>query len=249
MKSRYIIPVVLMISASLTTADFNLCAQMERTLKFNPEEVDFGTIREEDGKITQNVKAINISNAPTFIISARTSCGCSSLTYTERELVPGDTAIISVTYDPLNRPGKFLKTAKIFTGNERIGNSFKLKGTVIPSKKNLDRAYPETSGVLRLSSKMIDAGEISKSEARPLFVGLYNDSNSPLALAATTDADALEATLMPDTIEPFGIATLTLMLKGRNIPANETEIIYKAHLLNTATSDTLISIPVGANLK
>ncbi|MDE6561751.1 MAG: DUF1573 domain-containing protein [Muribaculaceae bacterium] len=224
-------------------------SQIEKSLQFIPDKVDFGVIREENGKVTRKVKAVNISPDSTCIVSARTSCGCSAAEYSEEILAPGDTTEVTVSYDPTNRPGKFQKTARFFTGKERIGNSIKLNGTVIPSKRNLDKAYPEKAGVLRLSTLMLSAGEVSRTEARPLFVGLYNDSDAPLALVASTDADALEAGLAPDTIEPFGIATLTLMLKGRNIPAADTEILYKAHIINASTSDTILSIPVVGSVK
>lgn len=224
-------------------------AQIEKTLKFFPEEVDFGLIREEDGKVTRSVKAVNISKTPTFIISARTSCGCSSVDYPEQQIAPGDTVVISVTYNPVNRPGKFLKTAKIYTGKERIGNSFKLKGNVIPSKKNLDQAYPVKSGKLRLSSQIINAGEVSNQEARPLFVGIYNDSEQPLKISANTDSSPLEAGLTPDSIGPFEISTLTLMLKGRLFKKGEKDFFYKAYLIDSMSGDTLTCIPVGGTIR
>ncbi len=224
-------------------------SQIEKSLKFIPENVDFGVIREENGKVSQKVKAVNISQDTTFIISARTSCGCSEVEYPEHQIAPGDTAEVTVTYDPINRPGKFFKTARFYTGTERIGNSIKLSGMVIPSRKHLNKAYPEKAGILRLSTLLVNAGEMSRKEARPLFVGLYNDSDKALALTASTDGAALEGALAPDTIEPYGISTLTLMLKGRNIPENENELMYKASLINTATGDTVVSIPVGAIVK
>ena len=224
-------------------------SQIEKSLEFIPRQVDFGVIREENGRVSQIVKAVNISPDTTSIVSARTSCGCSAAEYPDRILAPGDTTEVVVSYDPTNRPGKFQKTARFFTGKERIGNSIKIYGTVIPSRKNLDKAYPEKASQLRLTSLMVNAGEVSRKEARPLFVGIYNDSDKPLALTPSTDVIALEAGLAPDTIEPYGIATLTLMLKGRNIPEKETEITYKAHLINAATADTIISIPVVGTVK
>lgn len=224
-------------------------AQVEKTLEFIPGSVDFGVIREEGGKVSHKVKAVNISPDSTYIISARTSCGCSAVEYSEAMLAPGDTAVVTLTYDPLNRPGRFLKTARFFTGKERIGNSIKLSGTVIPSSKSLDMSYPEKAGQLRLSTLFVNAGEISRKEARPLFIGIYNDSDTPIALTAETESDALDAGLAPDTIEPFGIATLSLMLRGRNIPEGENELLYRAALINAETGDTIASIPVGGTVK
>lgn len=220
--------------------------QIEKTLDFIPDHVDFGKIREEDGRVSLKVKAVNISSDSTFIISARTSCGCSAAEYPECSFAPGDTVEVTLSYDPQNRPGKFLKTARFFTGNERIANSIKLSGTVIPSRKNLDKTYPDSAGTLRLSTLIVNAGEISRRDARPLFVGIYNDSDKELPLAVTTETDAVEAGIVPDTIEPFGIGTITLMLKGRLVPEGENEIVYKTYLQDASTGDTIVSIPVGA---
>ena len=229
-------------------AAFAAYSQMEKSLEFIPDKIDFGIIREEDGRVTQKVKAVNITSDTTFIISARTSCGCSAAEYPQDMIAPGDTVEVSITYDPINRPGKFLKSARFFTGEERIGNSIKLSGTVIPGKENLDRAYPEKSGALRLSTLIVNVGEMSRKEARPLFVGLYNDSGKPLALEALSDAEGLEAALTPDTLDAYGVGTLTLMLKGRNIPAGDNEILYKASLIDKATGDTVVSIPVVGSI-
>ena len=240
----FLLVTVIMLSASA----FVSVAQIEKTLRFFPEILDFGVIREEGGKVTRKVKAVNVSADSTFIISARTSCGCSEAEYPEQILAPGDTTEISITYNPLYRPGQFLKTAKIFTGDERIGNSFKLRGTVVPSKKNLDMAYPDSAGQLRLSSRLISAGEVVSSESRPLFVGIYNNSESPVKLKADTDSTPLEAALAPDSIEPFGVSTLTLMLKGRNFKAQTQDFNLKAFIINAATGDTIVTVPVVGSL-
>lgn len=224
-------------------------AQMEKTLRFIPDKVDFGTVREEDGKISRTVKAVNVSPDSTFIISARTSCGCSAAEYSDEMLAPGDTTEVTLTYDPVNRPGRFLKTAKFFTGSERISNSIKLSGNVIPSRKNLERTYPERVGQLRLTAAILNAGEMRRSDAKPMFVGIYNDSDRALPVKAETDALALEGTLMPDTIEPYGVATLSLMLKGRHIPEKDNDFLYKTYLINPESGDTILCLPVGGMVK
>ena len=243
-KSR-LFPLLLAGGAVLSAIAPSAYAQISKTLEFIPASVDFGVIREDNGKVSQKVKAVNVSTDSTFIISARTSCGCSAAEYPDGVIAPGDTLEVTVSYDPVNRPGKFQKTARFFTGTERIGNSIKLSGTVIPSRRNLDKAYPEKAGKLRLSSKIVSMGEVSRKEARPLFVGIYNDGDRPIAILAESDSAPLEAAIIPDTIEPFGIGTLSMMVKGRLIPENETEILYKAYLTDRETGDTIALIPVG----
>ena len=70
-----------------------------------------------------------------------------------------------------------------------------------------------------------------------------------MSLSVTTDAEALEGALALDTIEPFEVGTISLMLKGRLIPAQEKEFLYKAYLINAETGDTITSIPVGGTVR
>lgn len=224
-------------------------AQIEKSLKFNPETLDFGNIRETDGPVTKTVQAINISADSTFVISARTSCGCSEAEFDARTMAPGDSTTVTITYDPTNRPGKFLKSAKIFTGTERISNTFRLKGTVIPSRKHLDKVYPEKAGNLRLSTLIVSAGEIRPSETKPLFVGIYNDSDTAINLNADSDSDAVETSLQPQTIEPFGIATLSITLKGRDMNEATSNFKYAIRIKDIDKDETLTSIPIVGNIK
>ena len=242
-------PMALVCSVLTGAMATTVFADISKSLEFIPASVDFGMIREDDGKVSRIVKAVNVSADSTFIISARTSCGCSAAEYSDTPIAPGDTTEVTLTYDPTNRPGKFLKTVRFFTGRERVGNSIKLSGTVIPSRSNLDKAYPDKIGDLRLSTKAVAVGEMSRTEARPLFVGIYNDSPRSIPLAVETDSTPMEGALAPDTIEPFGIATLSLMIKGRLIPDRESDFVYKAFLTDTSTGDTIATIPVGGLLK
>lgn len=238
-----------LLTTILMTCGLQAAAQTENTLEFIPKSLDFGAIREKDGKVTKTVKAVNVSPDSTFIISARTSCGCSEAEYDGRMLAPGDTTHVSITYDPINRPGKFQKTVKIFTGRERSSNMFKISGNVIPSRKHLDKVYPEKAGVLRLSTVIIGVGEMSHAETKPYFIGIYNDSDSPLTLKVESDNPALEATLMPETIDANSVATLTMMLKGRAIGNDVDKFLYHAKISNADTGEHIVSIPVGGVIK
>lgn len=231
--------------AVVATGTPGLLAQMQKSLKFIPEVVDFGQIREEDGVVNRSVMAVNVTDSAIFIKSARTSCGCTTADFSDAPIAPGDTTIISVGYDPRNRPGKFLKTAKIFTGEERIPNSFRLSGNVIPSRRNLDKTYPDSAGSLRLSAKIIHVGEIGQFTVRPVFIGLYNDSAIPVKLTCQTDTPALEGAFAPDSLDANGVATLTLTLRAKELPPGTAEFTIPAHIVNSSSGDTIVSIPVG----
>lgn len=224
-----------------------VCAEATSPLRFIPEQLDFGMIKEDDGKVKKSLLAVNTTNDTTFVISARTSCGCTEVEYDSNPIAPGDTTKITITYDATNRPGKFLKTIKIFTGSERIPNTCKIKGLVIPSKKNLARTYPEKAGELRLTTLIVNTGEIHANETRPVFIGIYNDSDSILSLKGESDNDALSISIMPDTIEPNSISTATLKIKARDI--REQEFDFKANIIDAATGKTIVAIPIGGTIR
>lgn len=224
-----------------------VCAQVTAPLRFIPDQLDFGMIREDDGKVSRKLQAVNTSQDTTFIISARTSCGCSEVDYDKSPIAPGDTTEISVTYDATNRPGNFLKTIKLFTGTERIPNTCKVKGLVIPSREHLDRSYPEKAGNLRLTTLLVNAGEMLENVTRPIFIGIYNDSDTPYALKGSSDSDALSVAIMPDTIEPQSISTATLVLKTRDIKGENFNI--NTYITDAETGKLLVKIPVGGTIR
>lgn len=234
-------------SISMLANTFTATGQTASSLRFIPESLDYGMIRETDGEVTRKVKAVNATSDTTFVISARTSCGCSSVDYNSDPIAPGDTTEVYITYDPTNRPGKFLKTIKIYTGKERVPNTFKIHGTVIPSKKHLDKTYPEKAGTLRLTTLLVNCGELRPNEVRPYFVGIYNDSDSPIALKCDSDSERLEVSLLPDTIEPNSISTVTMKLRTGEIKQNEFN--YNAYIIDAETGKALVKIPIGGTIR
>lgn len=233
----------------LSMSDMSAYSQIEKSLRFNPETLDFGCIRETDGPVSKTVQAINISQDTTFIISARTSCGCSEAEFDARYIAPGDSSIVTITYDPTNRPGKFLKSAKIFTGKERISNTFRLKGNVIPSRSHLDKVYPEKANHLRLSNRFISVGEIRPTETKSFFIGIYNDSELPLSIDVDSDNEALDAKIQPEIIEPFGVSTISLMLKGRYIRNDVSDFKFNVNVRDKSNDELIVSIPVVGAVK
>jgi len=68
-------------------------------IKFQNERIDIGVI---DGKSNANVdfKFYNVGNIPLTIIEARGNCHCVQAKAPEKAIEPGDSSIISVSFDP-----------------------------------------------------------------------------------------------------------------------------------------------------
>lgn len=74
-------------------------------------EFDFGTIP-NTGPVSQTFQVRNVGAGPLTIGELSTSCGCTTAQVANRELAPGETADLTVTYDPLvhgGATGSFLR--------------------------------------------------------------------------------------------------------------------------------------------
>ena len=76
---------------------------------------NFGTIAEERGTVSHSFTLRNVSDQPMVILRVNTDCGCTTPTYDRTAVAPGDSIPIQITYNPLNRPGSFVKYTRVYT--------------------------------------------------------------------------------------------------------------------------------------
>lgn len=103
-------------------------------IKFEKTTYDFGHIKEDGGPKTYEFKFTNTGSEPLEIKNARAECGCTRPEYPKNPILPGESGVIKVTYNPLGRPGGFTKVVTVrCTGNPGKVN-LKIRGTVVPKK-------------------------------------------------------------------------------------------------------------------
>lgn len=105
-------------------------------IEFAAKSHDFGTVQEKNGPVSCTFEFTNTGTAPLVIISAKTSCGCTTPSFTKRPVEPGKTGEITVKYNPDGRPGEFDKSVTVRTNvkgrDGKIG--LRITGTVIPKR-------------------------------------------------------------------------------------------------------------------
>ena len=81
-------------------------------IKFQNERIDIGVI---DGKSNANVdfKFYNVGNIPLTIIEARGNCHWVQAKAPEKAIEPGDSSVISVSFDPAGVTTDFQRTVMI----------------------------------------------------------------------------------------------------------------------------------------
>ena len=171
---------------------------------------DYGVIREQDGKVHCTMRVTNRGNQPLFIVKAQAACGCTSVTYPEEAIMPGDTAAVNVTYNPSGRPGEFDKQVLIVTNAAPKRTVLHITGNVIPTGATLDKQYPLQAGSLRISQRYIPFGEIPRGQSKTLYLSVYNASTDSLLVTVQGGKQHLRPAVVPDTVPPARVSALTV---------------------------------------
>lgn len=105
-------------------------------IKFLENVHEFGNVPEKGGKITATFRFVNTGDAPLLILSATASCGCTSPSFRDAPVEPGDTSVVTVKYNPDGRPGEFIKTIVVKSNSVKNSSTrLKIKGCVLPPNK------------------------------------------------------------------------------------------------------------------
>ena len=164
------------------------------------------------------MKLVNTGDQPLLIVKAQAGCGCTGVDYPESPIQPGDTATVSITYNPSGRPGQFTKQAIIFTNTIPSRTILEISGNVIPTDATLNKQYPLRAGTLRISQGNIPFGELVKGKNKTLYLSAYNSSTDTLLVHVTGNKPHIHPALVPDTVPPAKVTALTVQYLSGHAP-------------------------------
>ena len=173
-------------------------------------EHDFGTVREQDGKLTCAMRFVNVGDSALVVTQVRTTCGCTASDYPHHAIAAGDTAVVTLTYNPAGRPGEINKQAFVYTNAQPRRSVLTIKGFVIASPETLLEQYPVAAGSLRLEGASIPLGALNKGRTRSAFITGYNASTDSLRVRATTSAAHLTVAATPAVVPAGGTVAITV---------------------------------------
>lgn len=104
-------------------------------IAFDETTHDFGTIKEQGGKVSHVFTFRNTGDAPLLILSANASCGCTKPDFSTEPVMPGASGEVKVTYNPQGRPGEFVKNISVRTNAKGKRATLKISGVVVPDSK------------------------------------------------------------------------------------------------------------------
>lgn len=232
----------IMIIAAVAVATLTALTPLaSATIRWLEKSYDFGPMLETGGKRTGAARFVNEGPDTTYIDYVRPSCGCTDADYTQGLILPGDTATVTFTYNPVGRPGIFDKTVKAYIGPQRERHVIRITGTVIGSPETLSLHYPVECGPIRLTERLIDLGEVTVGTGRHAFITIVNQTADTVR-PTWKEPQGLSVLLSPQAIGPGGLATLGIYLNtGGAATAQLGERTFTVPLTTALPSDSTTS--------
>lgn len=132
MKKLSFVLLTMILSITFAVAQNN--NKQEGSAQFVNTTHDFGKVAEESGSVSCEFKFTNTGTKPLLIQDIRTSCGCTTPSYTKDPVLPGKEGVIKVTYSTRGRVGKINKRVTVFTDEPDKVYTLSIAGEVLPSK-------------------------------------------------------------------------------------------------------------------
>lgn len=196
-----------------------LMAHADGIVRWLEMQHDFGTIHEQDGKVSCTMRLVNDGDSELIITQVRTSCGCTAAGYDKAPIAPGDTARITVTYDPVARPGEFNKDVFVYTNGSPRRSSVSIHGTVIAQPETLNEFYPVAAGAMRMTGASVPLGELTKGRKRSSYLTTVNTSTTDTLLVSVKGSQPhIKAAAAPDTLPPGKVGAVTVFFDTRLAP-------------------------------
>ncbi len=150
-------------------------------IKFDEESHNFGSVAEEAGSVSCDFRFTNTGTEPLVITNVRTSCGCTTPSWTKEPIAPGKTGVIKAAYSTTGRPGSFTKTITVTSNADGGDKVLYIRGTVTPKGQAPDFGYPIKIGDLRMTKNNLLFG-LNLGEKKSQVIEIMNNGTGQLKL-------------------------------------------------------------------
>lgn len=228
-------------SALLVCSAFQMSAQPKAI--WLTKTHDFGAFAEDLGQVEARFYLVNTGNEPLSIIKARANCGCTVPKFTEGEVAPGDTAVLTVSYLASGRPGRFSKKIYVNTSADpRLQQTLTISGTVVGASQTVRSRFPVDAGQLQLRDRTVAFGEVLSGKVKTVSLMGYNLTTEDLYPVIVGMPDYLKVAIAPEIVPPGEQVNFSFTLDSSKLPEwgiNTTDFT----LIPTAGAD---SVPLSA---
>ncbi len=155
---------------------------VEPNMTFETEKHNFGKIKESAGNVTHQFTFTNMGAEAIVINNVKTSCGCTTPSWSKKPVAPGEKGYIKAVFNPYNRPGTFHKTITINSNAENNPVILHITGEVIPKAKDIADEYRYQIGPIKLKKNNVHFSEINNTETKKQQIEIINVSKETVQI-------------------------------------------------------------------
>ena len=166
-------------------------------IAFEKTTFNMGLVQENGGKVTHEFKFTNKGKAPLLIKFIETTCGCTTPKWNRKPIPPGDSGVVTVTFNPKDRPGVFSKKIIVYTNATPPNIVLRLEGEVITKSVDIPTTYPIVVGNLRFTTDTI---RLKQAETKHQIINLINTGKKNISILSIFKPNYLEVDCTPLTL-------------------------------------------------
>ena len=183
---------------------------------FDKDMHDFGVVLwKHPATATFQVK--NDGDKPLVISNVTTSCGCTVADWTKTPIAPGETGVVTSTFDA-KALGHFYKDVGVYCNAADKPIYLTLRGEVSADPKNYTLTHPYEIGPIRLDKNVIEFDDANKGEKPTLDLLVANTSAGVYTPVLMHLPPYLSAEALPERIGRKGTGKIRVTLDTDKLP-------------------------------
>ncbi len=179
------------------------------------KEIDCGQVQFKH-PVTAEFEMKNKGNAPLVISQVRTSCGCTQVSYPKQPIPPGQTFLVSTSYDA-KQMGRFNKQVGIYSNGSKEPMMLTVRGVVVGEVANFAGQYPFTLGYLQADRNNIEFDNVNRGDRPVEKIHIKNTTNEIAEPVIMHLPNYLRAEVSPTKIAPGHSGVVTIMLDSNRL--------------------------------
>ena len=157
-----------------------MAQQKDPVMTFTKTSHDFGNLKQENGPASVKFEFTNTGGQPITISNVKSSCGCTTPSWTKAPIPPGGTGYVEAVYDPRNRPGHFSKTVTVYSNAKNSPVTLTITGNVSEKQNPVAESYPQRVGELRIDKIYLNFGNTYNDETKTMTYKVYNPTDKDI---------------------------------------------------------------------
>lgn len=208
------------------------------SLKFETVFIEAEPMGEDDGIKTFVFPFKNVGQDTISVKRLVSTCSCASAVCTVGSLLPGDSAEVTVKYNPKGHPGAFERKIFLYTDDCPSPAAILRLSVKVERGSDLAGLYPVSMGNIRVRTKEVVVHKDSKTTVRCVFANVSDKplklecerAMLPACLTVKSEPEIVsggqegEIVITYDPAKGSPRAKMPIMLKGLGVPPSQSTI-------------------------